>query len=36
VVSALLIWLLDLSPIWIIVVAGTGGFLWGKYVKKSI
>ena len=36
VVSALLIWLLDVSPIWIIVVAGTGGFLWGKYVKKSI
>ena len=31
VVSALLIWLLGVSPIWIIIAAGTGGFLWGKY-----
>ncbi len=36
VVSALLIWLLDVSPIWIIVVAGTGGFLWGKICKKRV
>ena len=33
VVSALLIWLLGFSPIWIIIAAGVGGFLWGK-VKK--
>ena len=34
VVSALLIWLLGFSPIWIIIIAGAGGFLWGK-LKKS-
>lgn len=31
VVSALLIWLLNFSPIWIIVGAGIGGFAWGKW-----
>ena len=31
VVSALLIWLLGFSPIWIIIAAGVGGFLWGKF-----
>ncbi len=30
VISALLIWLLGVSPIWIIIAAGMGGFLWGK------
>ena len=30
IVSALLIWLLGFSPIWIIIAAGVGGFLWGK------
>lgn len=30
VVSALLIWLLGVSPIWIILVAGVAGFLVGK------
>ena len=30
IVSALLIWLLGVSPIWIIVAAGIGGFLWGR------
>ncbi len=34
VVSALLIWLLGFSPIWIIIIAGVGGFLWGK-LKRS-
>ena len=33
VVSALLIWLLGFSPIWIIIAAGVGGFLWGKLRK---
>lgn len=28
VVSAILIWLLGFSPIWIIIAAGVGGFLW--------
>ncbi|NDW11616.1 chromate transporter [Bacteroides sp. 214] len=35
VISALLIWLLGFSPIYIILVAGTSGFLWGKY-KRTI
>ncbi|WP_071145974.1 chromate transporter [Bacteroides ihuae] len=35
VVSALLIWLLDFSPVWIIIAAGVGGFLWGKMKKKE-
>jgi chromate transporter len=30
VVSALLIWLLGVSPIWIIIAAGLGGYIWGK------
>jgi len=30
VVSALLIWLLGFSPIWIIIAAGLGGFIYGK------
>jgi chromate transporter len=30
VISALLIWLLGVSPIWIIIAAGIGGFLWEK------
>ena len=33
VVSALLIWLLGVSPIWIIIAAGIGGYAWGR-VKK--
>lgn len=33
IVSALLIWLMGVSPIWIIILAGIGGFLWGK-VKR--
>ena len=35
VVSALLIWLLGFSPISIIIAAGTGGFIWGKYREKQ-
>lgn len=31
VVSALLIWLLGVSPIYIIIIAGIGGYLWGRY-----
>ena len=32
VVSALLIWLLGFSPIWIIIAAGLGGFVYGKFI----
>ena len=35
VVSALLIWLLGFSPIWIIIAAGIGGFLYGKWKSKQ-
>ena len=30
VVSALLIWLLGFSPIWIIIAAGVGGYVYGR------
>ncbi len=30
IVSALLIWLLSVSPIWIIIAAGMGGYAYGK------
>ena len=30
VVSALLIWLLGVSPIWIIIAAGLGGYIYGR------
>ena len=35
VVAALLIWLLGISPIWVILVAGIGGFLYGKYLEQK-
>ena len=35
VASCLLIWLLGISPIWIILAAGIGGFLWGQYQKRK-
>jgi chromate transporter len=31
IVSALLIWLLGVSPIWIIIAAGIGGYLYGRF-----
>lgn len=34
VVSAGLIWLLGFSPIWIIILAGLGGFLCGKWTNR--
>ena len=30
IVSALLIWLLGVSPIYIIIIAGIGGYVWGR------
>ena len=35
VVAALLIWLLGVSPIWVIVAAGVGGFIYGRYIEKK-
>ena len=34
VISAVLIWLLGVSPIWIILSAAIGGFLYGKLKKE--
>ncbi|MBO5975165.1 MAG: chromate transporter [Paludibacteraceae bacterium] len=36
VISALLIWLLGVSPIWIILSAAVGGFLYGKLKKRGV
>ncbi len=35
VVSALAIWLLGVSPIWVIILAGTGGYLYGMIQNKK-
>lgn len=35
IVAALLIWLLGVSPIWVILLAGVGGFLFGKIKKEE-
>lgn len=35
VLSALLIWLLGFSPIWIIIGAGVGGYVYGKYSNSK-
>lgn len=35
ILSTLLIWLCGVSPVYIILVAGIGGFLWGKWQKKN-
>ena len=35
VVSALLIWLLGFSPIWIIIAAGIGGYLFGRFKRPE-
>lgn len=35
VLAALLIWLLGISPVWVILAAGIGGFVYGKYLEKK-
>ena len=35
VVSALLIWLLGVSPIWVILTAAAGGFVYGRYMERK-
>ena len=35
VVCALLIWALHVNPIWIIIAAGTGGFIYGKLAESD-
>jgi len=36
IVSALAIWLMGVSPIWIIIAAGIGGVLWGKLRELTV
>lgn len=36
VVSALLIWLLGVSPVYIIALAGIGGFVYGKIINQEL
>ncbi len=35
IVSAALIWLLDVNPIYIILAAGIGGFIYGQFIKPT-
>ena len=35
IAGALLIWLLGVSPIYIILAAGIGGYVYGKYIKPT-
>lgn len=34
-VSCMLIWAMGISPIWVILIAGISGYIWGKYNKKQ-
>lgn len=34
IISVLLIWLLGFSPIWIILLAGIGGYVWNLKIKN--
>ncbi|GAA6528784.1 MAG: chromate transporter [Prevotella sp.] len=33
--GALLIWILGVNPIWIIIAAGIGGFIYGKFIQPT-
>ena len=35
IVGALLIWLMGVNPIWVIIAAGFGGFIYGKFIKPT-
>ncbi|WP_018462768.1 chromate transporter [Segatella paludivivens] len=34
-ICAIAIWLLGVNPIWVIIAAGVGGFLYGKYIRPT-
>lgn len=36
VVSALIIWLFGFSPIWVIIIAGTGGYVYGRLRRPKM
>ena len=35
IVSAFLIWMLGVSPIFIVLAAGVSGYVYGKYIKDD-
>lgn len=35
IVGALLICLFDVNPIWVIIAAGIGGYIWGRFVQPT-
>ena len=35
IAGALAIWLLGVSPILVILIAGIGGYVYGKYIKPT-
>ena len=35
IAGALAIWLLGVNPIWVIVAAAFGGYIYGKYIKPT-
>ena len=34
-IGAIAIWLVGVNPIWVIIAAGVGGFLYGKYIRPT-
>lgn len=36
VVSALLIWLLGFSPIYVIILSGAGGYIYGRWIRHKL
>ena len=36
ILSAFLIWMFGVSPIWVIAIAGLGGYLYGKFVDQGL
>jgi len=35
ILSAFAIWLLGVSPVYIILIAGLGGYAYGQYLRES-
>ena len=35
IIAALLIWLLGVNPVFIIIAAGVGGYVYGRYIKPT-
>lgn len=35
ILSALLIWLMGVNPIWVIIVAALGGYVYGQFIQPT-